>query len=281
MLLASAAVIALAFAAPMAGAQYTDPAQTAPPYQAQMPEEEPSGPVNEPMAPQTQQTPPPVESEPSAQAPAGTAQADPYAQPGQAEQPQTYAQSPTEPQSATARTIPVDLAETATEAGMDGVPMTAADVCAPRSVALAERTSRLNVSTRRHLINAADHASVCEMRRIVIESPDGRADAVRQTLIDHGVEESLIEVQEADDGALGVEMTFAGVATSSAQYAALFNPVQTAAYTPPAGEAQPYAQPGAPMPAEPAEPMAEPPAASPPPAETTEEPAPEMSEPGY
>ena len=119
-----------------------------------------------------------------------------------------------------------------------GVPMTAAEVCEPRSVSLTQSSSRLNRDARRHLINAADHASVCEMQRVVIRAPDGRADVARETLLAHGVDDAMITVEQSDAG-LGVEMQFAGVATSSEQYAAMYNGVQTAALAP-APEAPPF-----------------------------------------
>jgi hypothetical protein len=115
---------------------------------------------------------------------------------------------------------------------MDSVPMTATEVCQPRSVSLTQSSSRLNRDARRHLINATDYASVCKMQRVVIHSPDGRGAAARETMIANGVDESLIQVEQSSGGGLGVEMTFAGLAASSEEYAAMFNPVQTASYAP-------------------------------------------------
>lgn len=120
-------------------------------------------------------------------------------------------------------TMSATMAQYAQEAGMRGVPMTAAEVCAPRDIELAQGTSRLNRETRRQLRFAADRASACEIQRVVINAPDGRGAAVRQTLVEHGVDDAMIEVERADDGGLGVEMQFAGVAASTAEYAAMFN----------------------------------------------------------
>jgi hypothetical protein len=131
---------------------------------------------------------------------------------------------------------PVDLAETARLAGMGDTPMTALEVCEPRSLELARGTSRLTRDSRRDLSIAVDHASVCEIQQVVVHSPDGRGEAVRQTLVAHGVENGVIHVQRAADRALRVEMTFAGVATSGPEYAATFDPTRAATY--PAG-AQP------------------------------------------
>ena len=65
-----------------------------------------------------------------------------------------------------------------------------------------------------------------------MRSPNGRADAAVATLVDLGVDSNLIQVEQATDGGLGLEMQFAGVATSSEEYAAMFNPVQTASLAP-------------------------------------------------
>src|SRR5690606_23123567 len=77
-LLASAAVIAIALAAPIAGAQYTDPATET--YQTQVPDASVSGAVNDPMTPQTQQSPPPTTT-PDPYASTYQSQTGTYAQP--------------------------------------------------------------------------------------------------------------------------------------------------------------------------------------------------------
>lgn len=136
------------------------------------------------------------------------------------------------------QTMSPTMIEYAQEAGMAGVPMSAAEVCAPRDVSLAQGTSRLNHETRQQLRFAADRASACDLQQVVIQAPDGRGAAVRETLIAHGVDDSQIQVEQSSE--LGVEMTFAGVATSSEQYAAIFNsPQQMAATDPNAATVQP------------------------------------------
>jgi hypothetical protein len=221
--------MALALAAPNAGAQY--PPAAPPAYETQVPD--PSADTTDPMAPEAT---PQAETAPDPAAPPpadtmtpsdpATAEAqispDPYDQTA----PDAYAQT------TPAAGPSIDLTDEAVMAGMDSVPMTAAEVCEPRSVSLTQSGSRLNRDARRHLINAADHASVCEMQRIVVRSPNGRADAAVATLADLGVDRNLIEVEQAADGGLGLEMQFAGVATSSEEYAAMFNPVQTASLSP-------------------------------------------------
>lgn len=202
LVLATAALVGLGLTAPFAEAQYADPVPSAPAYETPAPSTTTQAP---PTQPHQHSTPAPMSpattSDQSMTPPAHT---------------QTYGHT-------SAATYPIDLDETARLAGMDAAPMTPADVCSPREVSLAHGTSRLDTRARRQLIVATDHASVCEIQRVVVRSPNGRADAVRQTLIDHGVDESVIEVQTADDGALGVEMRFAGVAASTPEYAAMFN----------------------------------------------------------
>ena len=234
-LLASVALMALALAAPYAGAQYPDPTP-APAYETQVPD--PSTDTTDPMAPEVT---PQAQTAPDPAAPSdpatAEAQADVYAEPAPAMEAQTSPDPSQAAPDAYAQTAPavgpsIDLTDEAVMAGMDSVPMTAAEVCEPRSVSLSQSGSRLNRDARRHLINAADHASVCEMQRIVVRSPSGRADAAVATLVDLGVDSNLIQVEQATDGGLGLEMQFAGVATSSEEYAAMFNPVQTASLAP-------------------------------------------------
>jgi hypothetical protein len=291
LLMASAAAVALALAAPLAGAQDTQPLPTTP-YETQ--QANPSDPgMTDPMAPPTTQAQPyssTTQTQPyssTAQSPSystttqtqtysnttptqpystttqnqpypTTAQTQPYpgaaqtqaypgaAQPGasHAQTHQSYdsttgasassqAQTPYGSQryAMTENTLTdADLVQVAMDAGMPGVPMTAAEVCAPRQVSLGRNTSRLNRDARRRLIHAADHASVCEMQRLVIKSPDGRGAALHQTLVEHGVDESMITVEDSA-GELGVEMAFSGVATSSEYYAQMFNQPQFAANT--------------------------------------------------
>ena len=244
-LLASVAAMAIALAAPLAGAQYPDPTPMPPAQETQVPDpdEATTDALAPPVTPQTEAAPAPQPDPSMAQTdpamppsdPSAVAQDEPSAAPIQEAQtaPDPYPQtSDTYAQTAPATGASIDLSDEAVMAGMDGVPMTAADVCAPRSVSLTDSGSRLNRDARRHLINATDHASACEMQRVVIRAPDGSGAAARATLVDLGVDESLIEVEPAEDGGLALEMQFAGVATSSEEYAAIFNPVQTAALSP-------------------------------------------------
>lgn len=270
LVLASAALLAVALTAPFAGAQYADPSTTSPAYETQVPTASTTTPgtVDDPAM--TTATPSPSTSATTTTDMTGqmaTTQTDPYAQPAQTTaqsesmqhpmdqssvattaQAQTGTQTTTDTYGQThgdtrthgqAQVYPVDLTETAEMAGMDAVPMSAADVCQTRTVELAQGTSRLNTSSRRHLKIAADHASVCEIERVVVRSPNGRADAVRQTLVEHGVNDGVIEVQTADDGQLGVEMRFAGIAASTPQYAAMYNALATSYAS---TQTQPYAQ---------------------------------------
>jgi len=245
-LLATAAVVTLAFAVPMAVAQNTSSqptyTQTAPPVDAQMTSDA-STTETQSYATQSTATPDhaPMQS---------TVQADPnsnnYAQSdttlGQRAQPldqndDRMAATAADPQYAARAdqfansTIePATLQEAALEAGMAGTPMNATDVCATRDVDLG--SSRLTRDSRQQLRFAVDRASACEINQVVINAPRGREDAVRQLLISHGVDVADIQVQEASE--LGVEMRFAGVATSSEYYASIFNLDQQLAMNAPA-----------------------------------------------
>ncbi|PZO48615.1 MAG: hypothetical protein DCF16_16110 [Alphaproteobacteria bacterium] len=115
---------------------------------------------------------------------------------------------------------PAALQDAARDAGMAGTPMSAAEVCAVRQVDLG--SVRLTQDTRRQLRFAADRASACEIDQIMISAPRGGAQALRQVLIEQGVDAADIQVQEARE--LSVAMRFTGVATSSAHYASVFNP---------------------------------------------------------
>jgi hypothetical protein len=243
-LLASAAVIALALAAPLATAQYTQPTTPAP-YATTPAPADPMTPQDD-VAPQpdAMAAPAPVQSTPDpALPPAETAQTHtdhlaqtptPEDQVAQAPTPETADTQTAEAHaldSAEAVNTPIDLAaldQHARDAGMPALPNTPAEVCASREVELTTSGSGLNVAKRRQLINASDRASVCELQAVVIHSPDGRGEAARQTLIANGVDEALIQVQDADTGGLHVAIQFAGLATSSEQYAAMFNPQQLA-----------------------------------------------------
>lgn len=252
LLLATAAVIALAVAAPMATAQYTTPPPATAPYTTPLPDD-PATPQDESLSAQTNTTTQSQSTLTTPGAPEATvpmssttaqtttggdattqAQTDPYA-PGAT----TYGSTTTTNTYADASTgigenvaTPASLDQHARDAGMDAMPMTAQEVCAPREVSLTASGTRLSRDKQHQLINAADRASVCEFQRVVINSPNGRADQARQLLIDHGVDASMIEVVNSDTGGLEVEMNFAGIATSSEQYAQMFSTQQYASYQP-------------------------------------------------
>lgn len=232
-LLASAAVIAL-IAAPIAAAQYTtqSPSPTAPSYSTPQTEPGytlPEAPPNDadPLSPNAYGTP----AEPARAAAPPSAYDVPNvaaAQPGDA---QSTAEADTagavdtaEADAAAAPQADVTLAtmqEHARDAGMAALPMSPAEVCAPRSIDFEQ--SRLNNDARHQLINAVDRASVCEMRSVTIKAPESRADAVRQELIARGVDAGAIMVEEAAQGELEVDMAFNGVAASTPEFAAMFN----------------------------------------------------------
>ena len=271
LLLATAAIIALAVATPMAAAQYTTPPPATAPYTTPLPDD-PATPQNESLSAQSNTTtqsqstlttpgaPETTDPLPSttAQTPTGVdttvqaqtdldstqtqtgvdattqAQTDAYA-PGAT----TYSSTTTTDTYADATTglgenvaTPASLEEHARDAGMTGMPMTAQAVCSPREVSLTASGTRLSRDKQHQLINAADRASVCEFQRVVINSPNGRADQARQLLIDHGVDAGMIEVVDSDTGGIDVQMNFAGIATSSEQYAQLFSTQQLASYQP-------------------------------------------------
>lgn len=281
LLLATAAVIALAVAAPIATAQYTTPPPATAPYTTPLPDD-PATPQDESLSAQTDTTQSqstlttpgaPETSDPmpsttaqtttgvdtttqaqtdlddtqtgvdsTMQAQTGTStysQTQPYGAQAQAgAQTDTYGATTTDTY-ADATTgmgenvaTPASLEQHARDAGMEALPMTAQAVCMPREVSLTTSGTRLSRDKQHQLINATDRASVCEIQRVTINSPNGRADQARQLLIDHGVDAGMIEVVDSDTAGLEVEMNFAGVATSSEQYAQIFNTQQLASYQP-------------------------------------------------
>ena len=238
LLLATAAVIALAVAVPVATAQYTTPPPATAPYTTPIPDD-PSTPQDESLqGPTTQPAPPPTSPETSTMPPPATAQTDTTAQ--------TY-DTTTDTYAATSGmgenvATPASLEQRARDAGMDSLPMTPQEVCMQREFTLTNSGTSLPRDKEHQLINAADRASVCEFQRVVIHSPNGRAEEARQLLINSGVDAGLIEVQDADMAGLHVQMNFAGIATSSEQYAQMFSTQQYASYQP--STAVPSYQPG-------------------------------------
>lgn len=238
-LLATVAVAALALAVPMAIAQNTTaqptythtmpmPVDTQSPVDADAMELDAQTQVNPDMATpnamtaQSAQDAAPsndnyVETDPATSAQADGSDTDQMADESYASTDAQYAAQ--NDQSANTMMDPARLQEAALDAGMAGTPMNAADVCAMREVDLG--SSRLTQDTRQQLRFAADRASACEIDQVVISAPSGREQAVRQILINAGVDAADIEVQEASE--LAVEMRFAGVATSSEYFATLFN----------------------------------------------------------
>lgn len=285
LLLATAAALALAVAAPLATAQYTTPPPATAPYTTPLPDD-PLTPQDESLTTATQPAPPGTPEYPTAQTPGAPTTMQPYdtttqaqtgtqqptqawdaqqqqqqaldAQQHQHQQPLDAQQQQQQHQQAwdaqqqqaqawdagpvSAATM-ASLQEHARDAGMDGLPMSAQAVCMPREITLTTRGAQLSADTRRQLINAADRASVCEVERVIVRSPTGRADAVRQTLVSHGFDAGAIEVQNTGAGGLEVEMNFAGIATSNEQYAQMFSPQQLAGLQP--GVMQQGFQPGA------------------------------------
>lgn len=245
-LLATAAVVTLAFAVPMAIAQNTTSqptyTQAAPPVETQ-PALDDSTTETQSYASPSMATPDPMLMQSTAQAEPNSdsyahsdttvgQQAHPMDQNSDrmaatAANPQYAARAD---QFANSTIEPATLQEAALEAGMAGTPMNATDVCATREVDLG--SSRLTRDSRQQLRFAVDRASACEINQVVINAPRGREDAVRQLLISHGVDVADIQVQEASE--LGVEMRFAGVATSSEYYASIFNLDQQLAMNAPA-----------------------------------------------
>jgi hypothetical protein len=251
LLLATAAVIALAVATPLAMAQYTTPPPATAPYSTPLPDD-PTTPQDEALAEQDTTANQPGPGTPEAAKPTDAVTPQPALAQEHTHTPESLQAQTTKPETEptdvaaaeqasstvadqsgmdTATTL-ASLEEHARDAGMDGLPMTAQEVCAPREIALTTSGASLSRDKEHQLINAADRASVCEFQRVVINSPNGRADEARQLLIDSGVDASLIEVQDSDASGLEVELNFAGVATSSEQYAQMFNPQQLASYQP-------------------------------------------------
>jgi hypothetical protein len=246
-LLATAAVIALAVAAPIATAQYTTPPPATAPYTTPLPDD-PATPQDESLSAQEDTTATQSQStvttpgapETTEPMPSTTAQSTTGADTTTHAETHTGADTTTQAQTTTDATTsadagmgenvatPASLEQHARDAGMDAMPMTAQEVCMPREISLTTSGSRLNRDKQHMLINAADRASVCDIQRVTISSPNGQADQARQLLIDHGVDAGMIEVVDGDAAGLEVDMNFTGIATSSEQYAQMFSTQQFA-----------------------------------------------------
>lgn len=105
--------------------------------------------------------------------------------------------------------------------GLSGVPMTAQDVCAPRNVSL-QRSGDMTAAQKVRF--AVDYASVCKTQQVVIRAPRAQAARLERLVEQQGVPADMISTETASSSDATVQMTFAGLATSSDQYAALFNP---------------------------------------------------------
>jgi hypothetical protein len=227
LLMATAAAIALAIAAPLATAQYTTPPPAQAPYTTPVPEE-PTTPQDETLSQQpdmqpSEPAPPPTPDMTQEQTAQDQTTAEPTYGPTE-----TYADSGMGANVAT----PASLEQHARDAGMDGLPMSPQEVCMQREFTLTNSGTSLPRDKEHQLINAADRASVCEIQRVVIHSPNGRAEEARRLLVANDVDANLIEVQDSDMPGLHVQMDFAGIATSSEQYAQMFNVQQVASYQP-------------------------------------------------
>lgn len=241
-----AAPLALAQSAPQAPAQTYSTPQTAPDYTLPQndpafapaapttaPTTTPANPYAAPVAPRAEAAPPAAydtpnvaEAQPSDAEPTQAAEAQAYD--GGADQ-RVTAQTAEANASATqvgAEALPeaeislASLQEHARDAGMEALPMSSSEVCAPRSVSFEQ--TRLTNDARHQLVAAVDRASVCQVREVTIKASESRAAAVRRELVAAGVDESAITV-EPTSGALEVDMAFSGVAASSDQYAAMWN----------------------------------------------------------
>jgi hypothetical protein len=212
-LLATVAAAALAFAPFIASAQDAYGANPAPPATtsttttdtAAPAYDAPADPAAAPSAadPNTAENAPaaPADTMQSAQSPAPDAADQAFAQP---------ASAPSEAEMQLAR-----------DAGLAGVPMTAQDVCAQRTVTLADHEG---MTRTQKVENAVDRASVCRVQAVVINAPTAEANRLKRVIVAQGVPEEAITMQRASASDATVQMSFNGVATSSAQYSALFNP---------------------------------------------------------
>ena len=232
-LLASAAAISLAVAAP-AFAQTTQPPPATPPVVQPTPDPDVTTEENAPEAapqaePSTTAEPPTVAAQPSVTgeaqtpqtetAPAQAAQAAPPAQPATTEAPTN---APEATQTAAAET-PAAAAQEAAAGGETPAFASANAVCQPRTTSVHfGRSNALSRQNQNAIEYALDSASVCDIQQITIADSSAnqrRANAVRATLVRQGVPEERItiaqqasaDLEAASTGRLDVQMQFAGV----------------------------------------------------------------------
>ncbi|HWA01788.1 MAG TPA: hypothetical protein VG841_15885 [Caulobacterales bacterium] len=216
LLLATAAASALALAPFWAAAQdaygpspqtQTSPDMNAPPA----------------MPPPTEPTPPPT-AEPDMTAPDTTAPdtTAPDTQAQTAPPADAYGANPAPADNYATNASPSpEMVALVQEMGLSGVPMSAADVCAQRSVSLEPGNS---MSRDQKVRFAVDYASVCKTQQVVIRAPRSQQARLQRIVEDHGVPAEMISTETASASDASMQMNFAGLATSSAQYAAIFNP---------------------------------------------------------
>lgn len=249
LLLASAAAISLAVAAP-AFAQTTQPLPATPPViqpapdpdaatdEEQSPAEAQAPVVEGSTAPSTQPEasaavePPTVAAQASVAGEAQTPQAETNAAPPvqsaqttpATEAPTTPAETQAAPPTQVAATE--EAAETAAAGGATPAFASANAVCQPRTTSVHfGRSNSLSRQNQNAIEYAVDAASVCDIQSITIAdstSNQRRAEAVRATLVRQGVPEDRITIAQSGEntegaatGQLDVRMQFAGVTTQA------------------------------------------------------------------
>jgi hypothetical protein len=251
LLLASAAAISLAVAAP-AFAQTTQPLPATPPVvqpvpdpdatttdeqqspaEAQAPVVEGSTAPSAQAEPSASVEPPSVAAQASVAGEAQTPQTEPNAAPPVQSAETTTPAAPTTPATdaptTTAQAAPPtqvasteDTAETAAAGGATPAFASANAVCQPRTTSVHfGRSNALSRENQNAIEYAVDAASVCDIQSITIADSTGsqrRAAAVRETLVRQGVPEDRITIAQASEnaegaatGQLDVQMQFAGV----------------------------------------------------------------------
>jgi hypothetical protein len=201
--------------------------------------------ANTSAAPAYSQTAPQTAADPNAAPPAQSAAAGPdtMTDPNAAPPAETAAAPAPDTMAAAqpaAGAPSADEQQLAQEAGLSGVPMSAQDVCAQRTVTLSDHEG---MTRSQKVENAVDRASVCRVQSVVINAPAREAASLKRTIVAQGVPEEAITTQRATASEANVQMSFNGVATSSAQFSALFNPNYAAnanSYAPTASDAPGY-----------------------------------------